>query len=443
MKLTKLRIAGFKTFVEPAEFLIEPGLTGIVGPNGCGKSNLVEALRWVMGESSSKSMRASGMDDVIFSGGGDRPARNMAEVVLFLDNSDRSAPAPFNDGEIIEVSRRIERESGSAYRVNGREVRARDVQLLFADASTGARSPSMVRQGQIGEIIPAKPQERRRIIEEAAGIVGLHSRRHEAELRLKGADDNLVRLADILQQIDTQAESLKRQARQAARYRGLAGEIRRNEALLALISQGEAASVLQSAEAKLEADLRDVAEKTRAQAEAARLQATAAHELPGLRGIEAEAAAELQRLVVARETLDGEERRAKSRAAELEHRIAQTASDIARETTLLEDAAGALARLEQEAHELAGSGVDEVWIEALREKLTDAEAALAITEKTLAGTQDTRAAMEARRAALEAAIREEAARTARLDAEVETVRGERGALTSDSPDGVNFRLLEA
>ena len=443
MKLTKLRITGFKTFVEPAEFFIEPGLTGIVGPNGCGKSNLVEALRWVMGESSSKSMRASGMDDVIFSGGGDRPARNMAEVVLFLDNSDRSAPALFNDGEIIEVSRRIERESGSTYRVNGREVRARDVQLLFADASTGARSPSMVRQGQIGEIIAAKPQERRRIIEEAAGIAGLHSRRHEAELRLKAAEDNLVRLDDILRQIDSQAESLKRQARQAARYRGLAGKIRRNEALLALISQGEAASVLRSAEAKLDADLRDVAERTRAQAEAARQQAIAAHELPGLRGIEAEGTAELQRLVVARETLDGEERRAKSRAAEMEHRIAQTTSDIARETALIEDAAAVLARLDQEATELAGSGVDEAAIEALREKLADAEAALAITEKTLAETQDTRAAMEARRAALEAAIREETARAARLDAEAETVRGERGALMSDSPDGANFGLLEA
>ena len=443
MKLTKLRIAGFKTFVEPAEFLIEPGLTGIVGPNGCGKSNLVEALRWVMGESSSKSMRASGMDDVIFSGGGDRPARNMAEVVLFLDNSDRSAPAAFNDNEIIEVSRHIERESGSTYRVNGREVRARDVQLLFADASTGARSPSMVRQGQIGEIIAAKPQERRRIIEEAAGIAGLHSRRHEAELRLKAAEDNLVRLDDILRQIDTQAESLKRQARQAARYRGLAGEIRRNEALLALISQGEAASVLQSAEAKLEADLRDVAERTRAQAEAARRQAIAAHELPGLRGIEAEAAAGLQRLVLAHETLDGEERRAKSRAVELEQRIAQTASDIARETALIEDAAGALARLDQESTELAGSGVGEAGIEALREKLADAEAALAITEKLFAGTQDTRAAVEARRAALEAVIWEEAARGTRVEAEIEKVKKERGALISDSADGANFARCEA
>ncbi|MGI8569596.1 MAG: chromosome segregation protein SMC [Methylocella sp.] len=443
MKLTKLRIAGFKTFVEPAEFLIEPGLTGIVGPNGCGKSNLVEALRWVMGENSSKSMRASGMDDVIFSGGGDRPARNMAEVVLFLDNSDRSAPAGFNDGEMIEVSRRIERESGSTYRVNGREVRARDVQLLFADASTGARSPSMVRQGQIGEIIAAKPQERRRIIEEAAGIAGLHSRRHEAELRLKAAADNLVRLDDILRQIDTQSESLKRQARQAVRYRGLAGEIRRNEALLALINHTEAAHVLRSAEQKLEAGLLDVAEKTRAQAEATRLQAIAAHELPGLRGIEAEGAAELQRLVVAHETLDGEERRAKSRAAELAQRIAQTASDIAREAALIEDAAGALARLDQEATELAGGGMDEAGIEALREKFADAEAALAITEKTLAGTQDTRAAVEARRVALEATILEQTARAARLDAEVETVRGERGALMSDSPDGANFALLGA
>jgi chromosome segregation protein len=442
MKLRKLRIAGFKTFVEPAEFLIEPGLTGVVGPNGCGKSNLVEALRWVMGESSSKSMRASGMDDVIFSGSGDRPARNMAEVVLFLDNSDRSAPALFNDGEIIEVSRRIERESGSTYRVNGREVCARDVQLLFADASTGARSPSMVRQGQIGEIIAAKPQERRRILEGAAGIAGLHARRHEAELRLKAAENNLVRLDDILRQIDSQAESLKRQARQAARYRGLAGEIRRNEALLALIGQGEATGVLQSAEAKLEADLRDVAERARAQAEAARRQATVAHELPGLRGIEVEAAAELQRLVLARETLDGEERRAKGRAAELERRIAQTASDIAREAALIEDAAGALARLEQEATELAGSGVNEARIEALREKLADAEAALAITEETLARTQDTRAAMEAGRAALEAAIRDETTCAARLEAEIETLRGERGALISGSPGGANFGLLE-
>ena len=192
MHLTRLKLAGFKTFVEPTEFPIEPGLTGVVGPNGCGKSNLVEALRWVMGESSFKNMRGSGMDDVIFGGSNERPARNMAEVALTLDNSDRKAPAAFNEAETLEVTRRIEREEGSTYRINGKEVRAKDVQLLFADAATGARSPALVRQGQISEIISAKPQSRRRILEDAAGIAGLHSRRHEAELRLRGAEDNLT-----------------------------------------------------------------------------------------------------------------------------------------------------------------------------------------------------------------------------------------------------------
>ncbi|HUZ90679.1 MAG TPA: chromosome segregation SMC family protein, partial [Methylocella sp.] len=443
MKLTKLRIAGFKTFVDPAEFLIEPGLTGIVGPNGCGKSNLVEALRWVMGESSSKNMRASGMDDVIFSGGGERPARNMAEVILFLDNSDRSAPAGFNDGEVIEVCRRIEREAGSTYRINGREMRARDVQLLFADASTGARSTAMVRQGQIGEIIAAKPQERRRILEEAAGIAGLHSRRHEAELRLKAAEDNLTRLDDILQQIDGQAESLKKQARQATRYRGLAAEIRRNEALLALIHQAEAATALQSAERRLEEGLRDVAEKTRAQAEAARLQAIAAHELPRLRTAETEASSELQKLVLARETLDGEERRAKSRIAELERRIAQTASDLARETALIEDASSVLVRLDAEASDLASAGMVESEIEDARGRLAEAEAALALTEKAFAEAQDTRSAMEARRVAFEAALREETARLARLQSEIEKVTKERDALLSAASAAADLAELQA
>ncbi len=167
-----------------------------------------------MGESSYKNMRASGMDDVIFAGSGQRPARNMAEVSLVIDNADRRAPAQFNDADLLEVTRRIEREEGSTYRINGKEVRARDVQLLFADAATGARSPALVRQGQISEIIAAKPQSRRRILEDAAGIAGLHARRHEAELRLKAAEDNLIRLEDVLREIDAQAESLKRQARQ-------------------------------------------------------------------------------------------------------------------------------------------------------------------------------------------------------------------------------------
>ena len=232
MKMTRLRLLGFKSFVEPTELIIEPGLTGVVGPNGCGKSNLLEALRWVMGETSHKSMRAASMDDVIFSGTNSRPARNTAEVTIFLDNSARLAPAEFNDTEQIEITRRIERDAGSAYRINGREARARDVKILFEDAATGARSPALVRQGQIGEIVNAKPEQRRRILEDAAGIAGLHSRRHEAELRLKATEANLARLSDVLGQLNSQVESLKRQARAARRYKEISDEIRRQDALL-------------------------------------------------------------------------------------------------------------------------------------------------------------------------------------------------------------------
>ncbi len=200
---------------------IEPGLTGVVGPNGCGKSNLVEALRWVMGENSYKSLRGSAMEDVIFAGSGGRPARNMAEVGLTIDNTDGLPPAAFNDVDRLDITRRIERDEGSTYRINGKEVRARDVQILFADAATGARSPALVRQGQISEIISAKPQARRRLLEDAAGVAGLHARRHEAELRLKAAEDNLVRLEDVLREIAAQIESLGRQAKQAVRIAGL------------------------------------------------------------------------------------------------------------------------------------------------------------------------------------------------------------------------------
>ena len=327
MKFERLRLAGFKSFCDPTDFKIEAGLTGIVGPNGCGKSNLVEAMRWVMGESSYKNMRGSGMDDVIFAGSGKRPSRNIAEVGLVLDNSDRLAPAAFNNSETIEVTRRIERESGSTYRVNGREARARDVQLLFADASTGARSPALVRQGQIGEIISAKPQARRLILEEAAGVSGLHSRRHEAELRLKGAEDNLLRLHDVLEQIDAQTESLRRQAKQSTRYRALAAEIRRHEALVKLIDWREHAVAFAEAERRLEADVREVAERTRAQAEAARLQAIAAVALPALRDAEARTGAALHRLTLARDALDGEEKRAQARVGELQRRVDQLTRD--------------------------------------------------------------------------------------------------------------------
>ena len=234
MEFLRLRIAGFKSFVDPAEFHIEPGLTGIVGPNGCGKSNVLESLRWVMGANSAKAMRGQGMDDVIFAGASGRPSRNHAEVLLTIDNARRRAPQPFTDAPLLEVSRRIDRGQGSTYKVNGKEVRARDVQLLFADASTGANSPALVRQGQISELIAAKPQNRRRILEEAGGVAGLHTRRHEAELRLRAAETNLDRLDDISRELETTLARLKREARQAEKYKKISAEIRALQARPAL-----------------------------------------------------------------------------------------------------------------------------------------------------------------------------------------------------------------
>src|SRR5438132_338282 len=268
MKLSRVRVIEFKSFVEPTEISIEPGLTGIVGPNGCGKSNLVEALRWVMGEASHKAMRAADMDDVIFAGSTSRPPRNTGEVMLFLDNSDRTAPAQFNEQDAIEVARRIEREAGSTYRINGREVRARDVQILFADASTGARSPALVHQGRIGEIIQAKPEARRRVLEEAAGVAGLHARRHEAELRLKAAEHNLERLDDVIGQLAQQIDALKRQARQAVRYKNVSAQVRTAEAMLFHLRYLAASQEVAAAERAKDASIRLVAERTGAQAQA-------------------------------------------------------------------------------------------------------------------------------------------------------------------------------
>src|SRR5690242_17494891 len=233
-------------------------MTGIVGPNGCGKSNLVEALRWVMGENSAKKMRGGEMDDVIFGGTTARPARNIAEVALHLDNTRRDAPGHYNEYDEIEVARRIERGSGSGYRVNGREVRARDVQLLFADQASGAHSTALVSQGRIGAIINAKPIERRGLLEEAAGITGLHSRRHEAELRLKAADANLARLDDVLTTLQAQLDGLKKQARQAQRYRRLSDHIRRAEAVVLHLSWQKASAELSAASDRLRVAERDV-----------------------------------------------------------------------------------------------------------------------------------------------------------------------------------------
>jgi len=355
VKFTNVRLVGFKSFVEPTDFEIREGLTGIVGPNGCGKSNLLEALRWAMGATSAKALRGDGMDAVIFSGTSMRPARNWAEVILSLDNSDRTAPAEYNDCETLEVSRRILRkEEGtqSIYRINNKEVRAKDVQLLFADASTGANSPALVRQGQISELINAKPHNRRRLLEEAAGVTGIHSRRHEAELRLRAAENNLERLDDVISELETQKGALARQARQATRYRNVSGDIRRNEAMLCYLRWREALDAQEKAAEGLTEISGLIEETVRAAAAASAAQEEAHGALDPLRMAEAEAAAALHRLTVARENLDEEAQRAEAELNRLSAEIERLKQDIDREKGLLGDADEASARLTREEEDL-------------------------------------------------------------------------------------------
>lgn len=433
MKLTRLRLHGFKSFVEPTDFVIEPGLTGVVGPNGCGKSNLVEALRWVMGETSHKSLRAADMDDVIFAGSGNRPARNNAEVVMGIDNSERSAPAQFNDSDQLEISRRIEREQGSVYRVNGRDVRARDVQIMFADAATGARSPALVHQGRIGEIIQAKPQQRRRVLEDAAGVAGLHARRHEAELRLKAAETNLTRVEDVIGQLASQMDGLKRQARQAIRYREVATKVRKSEAMLFHLRWTGAHGDVAEAGRNHDLTVRELAERTREQAETAREQALRAAGLPALREAEASAAAGLQRLTNTRDVLDREEARARERMAELDRRLAQFEADVAREQRQAADADVALQRLDTEDATLKDeikarvetrSGVDE--------RVAEAEATLAAAERAFSELTTSLADLTARRNAFESSIRSQRDRIARIDQEIARIESEQAKLNAET-----------
>ncbi|MEI6598375.1 MAG: chromosome segregation SMC family protein, partial [bacterium] len=402
----------------------------------CGKSNLVEALRWVMGESSYKSMRASSMDDVIFSGNNSRPARNHAEVAITIDNEERSAPALFNDTDTLEIARRIEREEGSAYRINGREVRARDVQMVFADASTGARSPALVHQGRIGEIIQAKPEQRRRVLEEAAGVSGLHARRHEAELRLKAAESNLLRIEDVIGQLAGQMEALKKQARQAIRYRTVSAQVRKSEATLYHLRWTAASAELAAAEQAKDEAVREVGTRTGAQAEASTRQANTSATLPPLREAEARAGAALHRLNVAMQELDREEARAKDRIAELDLRLVQFAADREREQKLAADAEAAIARLaaeeesiRAEAHASAGkrSGVD-VRVTEAAGQLTAVEAVFSELTKRLAD-------LTAQRNQLFNAVRQHSDRAAKLEAEMAGITNEVGTLqATDGPD---------
>ena len=407
MQFQRLRLSGFKSFVEPTDFRIESGLTAVVGPNGCGKSNLLEALRWVMGANSAKAMRADGMDDVIFGGAGNRPARNRAEVLLQIDNSDRTAPARFNDASVIEVVRRIDRGAGSTYRINGVESRARDVQLLFADASTGANSPSLVRQGQISELIGAKPSNRRRILEEAAGVSGLHTRRHEADLRLRAAEANLARLEDVNAELETAFNRLKREARQAEKYKRLSAEIRALQGAALLVRWRDAAAALDSAKADAARAEAAVASTTSEAARLTTLAAATSQALKPLRENEAVAAAILQRLAIDRDRLEREATLALSEVERLKGDLARIGQDQTRETQTREDAETALARFARDLEEVerAIAAAPEREPE-LKTQLATSEAARAKADAEVERLASEAAADEARRQAQRARLDE-------------------------------------
>ena len=348
IKFKTLKVKGFKSFVEPTEIIIEQGLTGIVGPNGCGKSNLVEAFRFVMGELSPKQMRGSELDDVIFNGTSGRPAWDIAEVTIDLDNSDRKAPSLFNQSDEIEVTRRIWRGEGSEYRVNGKEVRLKDVQLLFADAATGARSTSMVSQGRVGAIIAAKPEQRRNLLEEAAGITGLHTRRHEAELRLNATETNLERVKDLLKAQEEQLEVLKKQSKQAERYKNIQKDITKARAAVFYKKWQIEKTKLEEVATKLKDQDSIVSDQTQEVAKVNVRYEKVQEALPNMRLKENQIAAELQKHTINLDNQEKEIDRANNAVEENQIRIQQIKNDMNREQFLFDDAKENMERVREE-----------------------------------------------------------------------------------------------
>ncbi len=449
MHFTRLRLTGFKSFVDAAELAIEPGLTGIVGPNGCGKSNLVEALQWVMGEASAKRMRGGDMDDVIFGGSGTRPSRNLATVTLAIDNADHAAPEPFSQADELQIERRIERGKGSTYRINGRETRARDVQILFADVASGAQSASLIGQGRIGWLINAKPAERRALIEEAAGIGGLQARRHEAELKLAGAETNLARLADIAETMESQGERLRKQARQAERYRKLTDQLRLAEALvLERHWRDRARAVAESAE-RLRVASAQVEETSAALATAQAERAAAAESVPALRAAHLDAAQAAERALLARQTLETEQRRLAQVLADGRRRLGQIDEDLARESQLAAEAEATRTRLEGEEAALSAAGIGEadrmaastMTLDRARRDLESAEASLSAAMAMAATRAAERAAVLRRLAQVD----ERRARLARqrVEAEAKTRELDLLSVSADSLIEAAARIAEA
>jgi chromosome segregation protein len=432
LRLRRLKLSGFKSFVEPSELRIEPGLTGIVGPNGCGKSNLLEAIRWVMGEGSPKSLRGGGMDDVIFAGTGTRPPRDFAEVSILLERERGEESGPAGESE---VTRRIERGAGSAYRIDGRDVRAKDVSLLFADAATGAHSPALVSQGKIGSIISAKPTERRLLLEEAAGISGLHARRKDAEQKLRATEANLTRLGEILSEQEQRVSALKRQARAAERYRQLSDKIRAAEARLvharwveadrAATAATEEAKTTEAQVGSLQAALTQSKES---QEQAGALLTQRRNELSQARELATELAHELATMRARRDTTV-------RRLAELDRLDAALAADKEREEALRGDAEARIADLDTERaaidHRLSD---DETQAVRIGRELADLETASRDAEAALADLLTRQAAMRAERRVAEAALESARAQVKRTEQEREKLSAQLHALATGSDE---------
>ena len=409
MRIKRLKLSGFKSFVEPAELRIEPGLTGVVGPNGCGKSNLLEAIRWVMGESSPKSMRGGGMEDVIFAGTAQRPPRAFSEVVLLAESESR---------EELEVVRRIERGAGSAYRVNGRDVRAKDVALIFADAATGAHSPALVSQGKIASVIAAKPNDRRLLLEEAAGIAGLHVRRKDAEQKLRATETNLARNEDIMAGLDRQIGALKRQARAAERYKAVTEKIRIAEGRLVFARWREAAEAADAAKAEAEAAESRVAEAQAATKAAQKAQAAQASTLAQARDELADrrddASAHGHRMAALSSQLEA----AEERLADLDRQRERLELDRNDADRLTGDAAAALTQLQRDLSDgEAGLAADEAGRPALAKVLDEAERASRSAELGLAQATAAQAGVDAEWRIAEAELATTQARIERLELE--------------------------
>ena len=368
MRFKKLEINGFKSFSEKTTFFIEDGLTGVVGPNGCGKSNIVESLRWCMGENSAKSMRGSGMEDVIFSGTSNRPSKNISEVTLMIDNKTKEGSAQYNEFDEIEVKRKIEKDKGSKYYINNKEVRARDVQTFFADLSTGAHSPSLISQGRIGQLVTAKPIERRSILEEAAGISGIHARRQEAETRLNAAENNLKRADELKKQQQKQLDNLKKQAEEATRYKEISGEIKKVESGLYYLKIQE----IEKDKKQIEEKLSELDDEISAVNIDFNHNNTLLEEenkkLAPLRDKKMESSAKLQKINLDITSLDEEEKRVKSLQIKLEASITTAESDLERERSISLDAELNDKRISKEKEELLKTENELIEVESASSK---------------------------------------------------------------------------